>query len=72
MLEEWRAQVEGEGELLEVEERALRKALEGRAIALCEATLAAARAVGIDDPAWGDYWAGLAEDADDERIAYEK
>jgi hypothetical protein len=71
LLEEWRAHVEGEGELLEVEVRALREALEERALAICAATAAAAAAIGLAEEAWGDYWAGLAEDADDERIAYE-
>jgi hypothetical protein len=71
LLEEWRAHVEGEGELLDVEVRALRQAVDERTLAICASTLAAAAAVGVGEDEWGDYWAGLAEDADDERLAYE-
>jgi hypothetical protein len=70
-LDEWRAHAEGEGELLEMEVRALRKALDDHALTLCRATIAAADAVGLADDAWADYWAGIAEDADDERLAHE-
>jgi hypothetical protein len=70
-LDEWRAHAEGEGELLEMEIRALRKALDDHALTLCRATLAAADAVGIHEGDWADYWAGLAEDADDERLAHD-
>lgn len=71
-LDEWRAHAEGEGDLLEMEIRALRKALEGHALSMCRATLAASGAVGLSDEDWADYWAGLAEDADDERLAHDR
>ncbi len=71
LLDEWRDHAEGEGELLDVEVRALRKALDARAVVLCQATLAAGVAVGLSDEDWSDHWAGLAEDADDERLAHE-
>ncbi len=70
-LDEWRAHAEGEGELLEMEIRGLRKALDDHALTLCRATLTAAEAVGLHGGDWADYWAGLAEDADDERLAHE-
>ncbi len=71
LIEEWRVHAEGEGELLEVEVRALRMALEERALLLCQSTLAAGSAVGVTEDDWTDYWAGLAEDADDERMVHD-
>ena len=71
VLDEWREHAEGEGDLLDVEVRALRKALDACALVLCQATLAAGVAVGLSEDDWSDYWAGLAEDADDERMAHE-